>query len=78
MDEDIAIINKNTRNERIKNFILKNKKSLISFIVVIIMSFVIFFAYDGYNNKKKIEISDQYNSLIVEYSEEKKELIKKV
>ena len=77
MDEDIAIINKNTRNERIKNFILKNKKSLISFIVVIIMSFVIFFAYDGYNNKKKIEISDQYNSLIVEYSEEKKELIKK-
>ena len=29
MDEDIAIIDKNTRNERIKNFILKNKKSLI-------------------------------------------------
>ena len=77
MDEDIAIINKNTRNERIKNFILKNKKLLISFVVIIIISIVGFFAYDEYDNKKKTEISDQYNTLIVEYSEEKKELTKK-
>ena len=26
MDEDIAIINKETRNEKIKNFFIKNKK----------------------------------------------------
>ena len=77
MDEDIAIINKNTRNEKIKNFILKNKKLLISFVVIITISITGFFAYDEYEYKKKTEISDQYNSLIVEYSEEKKELTKK-
>ena len=76
MDEDIAIIDKNTRNERIKNFILKNKKSLISFVSVIILFFVSFFVYDEYKDKKKIEISDQYNSLIIEFSDKNKELTK--
>ena len=76
MDEEIAIINKNTRNERIKNFILKNKKSLISFISVIILFFISFFVYDEYKDKKKIEISDQYNSLIIEFSNKNKELTK--
>ena len=28
MDEDLSIINSNTRNEKIKNFIINNKKSL--------------------------------------------------
>ena len=77
MDEDIAIIDKNTRNERIKNFIFKNKKILISFVVVIIVFLLSFFVYDEYKEKKKIEISDQYNSLIIEYTEENKELTKK-
>jgi len=77
MDEDIAIIDKNTRNERIKNFIFNNKKILISFVVVIIVFLLSFFVYDEYKEKKKIEISDQYNSLIIEYTEENKELTKK-
>ncbi len=76
MDEDIAIIDKNTRNERIKNFIFRNKKSIISFVILIIIFFVSFFIFDEYKDKKKIEISDQYNSLIIEYSEENKELTK--
>tara|TARA_B100001741_G_scaffold301355_1_gene289489 strand:+ start:471 stop:1115 length:645 start_codon:yes stop_codon:yes gene_type:complete len=76
MDEEIAIIDKNTRNERIKNFITKNKKSLISFVIVIIIFLVSFFVYDEYKDRKKIEISNQYNSLIIEYSEENKELTK--
>tara|TARA_B100000029_G_scaffold404459_1_gene404514 strand:- start:1884 stop:2528 length:645 start_codon:yes stop_codon:yes gene_type:complete len=76
MDEEIAIIDKNTRNERIKNFILKNKKSIISFVVIIIIFLVSFFAYKEYKDIKRTEISDQYNSLIIEYSEENKELTK--
>ncbi len=76
MDEEIAIIDKNTRNERIKNFILKNKKSIISFVVIIIIFLVSFFAYKEYKDIKRTEIYDQYNSLIIEYSEENKELTK--
>ena len=73
MDEDIAIIDKNTRNERIKNFILKNKKSIISFIVIIIIFFIVFFAYNEFRNNQRVEISDEYNSLIIEYSDKNKE-----
>ncbi len=73
MDEDITIIDKNTRNERIKNFILKNKKSIISFVVIIIIFFIVFFAYNEFRNNQRVEISDEYNSLIIEYSDKNKE-----
>ena len=33
MDEDITIINTNTRNERIKNFFINNKNKLITFLI---------------------------------------------
>ena len=50
MDEDIEIINTNTRSEKIKNFFIDNKKILLSIIVVIILSLLIFF---GTLNLKK-------------------------
>ena len=37
MDEDLAIINKNTRNERIKNFFIHNKKLLLSVLEILIL-----------------------------------------
>ena len=40
MDEDISIINTNTRNEKIKNFFIQNKKKIISglsFIVILLI-----------------------------------------
>ena len=67
MDEDIAIINTNTRNEKIKNFLLiiKKKFYLIFFIFIIILIF--FFGYNEYKKNQKIKISNQYNSTIIEY-----------
>ena len=76
MDEEIALIDKNTRNEKIKNFFKKNKKLLISLASLIIFSLFIFFIYEEFNDRKKIKISDQYNSLIIEYSPENKDKIK--
>ena len=41
MEEDIAIIDKNTRNEKIKNFFINNKKKIaISTSVIILIIFV--------------------------------------
>ena len=73
MDEDIAIIDSNTRKEKVKNFFLKNKIILISLISLIILSLVIYFGYGEYNKKKKIEISDFYNSTTMYYSDQNKE-----
>ena len=73
MDEETVIINNNTRNEKIKNFLIKNKKIIISFLLVIIVLLISYFAFVEYDERKKIKISDQYNSVTVNYSIKDKE-----
>ena len=73
MDEDLSIINTNTRNEKIKNFFVNNKNKIISGIIILIIIIVGVFSYDKYLISKKKDISDSYNSIIIDYSEKTKE-----
>ena len=73
MDEDTAIINSNTRYDKINNFLNKNKKLLISIVALLVVSLIIYFVFAEYKEKTKIKISDKYNSIIAEYSDENKE-----
>tara|TARA_Y100000816_G_scaffold131383_1_gene92747 strand:+ start:207 stop:851 length:645 start_codon:yes stop_codon:yes gene_type:complete len=73
MDEDLSIINSNSRNEKIKNFFINNKNKIISGIIVLIILIVGVFSYDKYLMGKKNEISDKFNSITIEYSENTKE-----
>ena len=73
MDEDISIINSNTRNEKIKNFILQNKKKIIIFVIFFIVILLSYFGYNEVKNQKKVEISDLYNSVIINYSKQNKD-----
>ena len=72
MDEDISIINSNTRNEKIKNFFIQNKKYLISAVVIIVLILVGYFGYDDYKTGKKIKISESYNATIIDFNENNK------
>ena len=67
MDEDTSIIDNRTRNERIKNFIINNKKKLISLIIAFIILIISFYSYQIYLDKKQEDISNTYNSVIIEY-----------
>ena len=67
MDEDTSIIDNRTRNERIKNFIINNKKKLISLIIAFIILIISFYSYQIYLDKKREDISNRYNSAIIEY-----------
>ena len=78
MDEDIAIIDSNARNEKIKNFLINNKKIIITSFFVIIISLMSYFVYDKYKERNKKEISDQYNTIIIEYSQNNKEIATKI
>ena len=73
MDEETAIINRNTRNEKIKNFFLENKKKLFSLAVVILIILLSYFLFNDYKSKKKIEVSDLYNSTIIDYNKNNKD-----
>ncbi len=67
MDEDIAIINSNTRNQRIKDFFINNKKLLISLLIFLILILLSFYSYQIYQDNSKIKISDKYNSAIIKH-----------
>ena len=73
MDEDISIINSNTRNEKVRNFFVKNKKKIILLIVAIAIILISAYSFDQYKTNKKIEISNKFNSTTLTYSENTKE-----
>ena len=74
MDEDLAIIETRTRSEKIKKLFLDNKKKIISLVLFLILLVVIFFGFGEYNQNKKIKLSDLYNSTLINYSENNKDL----
>ena len=74
MDEDTAIISSNTRNEKIRNFFINNKKLLFTILSLIVILLITYFAFAEHKERKKIRISDQYNLIITEYSENNKEI----
>ena len=69
MDEEISIINSNSRNDRIKNFIVNNKNKIISSIIVILIIIVSFYSFDKFKKNQKKKISDDFNLATIEYSE---------
>ena len=68
MDEDITAINTNTRNEKIKNFFIKNKKKLVILLSLIILLILSYFAYGEFDKRSKIKIANKYNNLIINFT----------
>ena len=73
MDEDVSIINTNTRNEKIKNFFINNKNKLIFGIIILLVGIVGVYSFDKYQINKKQQVSDTFNLVTIEYSENNKE-----
>ena len=73
MDEDLSIINTNARNEKIKNFFINNKNKLILGIIFLILVIIGVYGFDKYQKDKKLQISDNFNLAIIEYSENTKD-----
>ena len=73
MEEDISIINSNTRQEKVRNFFINNKIKIISTIVILVVFLVSAFIFDSYKTNKKKEISNKFNLTTLAYSEKTKE-----
>ena len=67
MDEDITAINATTRNEKIKNFFIKNKKKLVILLSLIILLILSYFAYGEFDKRSKIKIANKYNNSIINF-----------
>ena len=77
MEEDISIINSNTRNEKVRNFFVNNKNKIISVVVVLVIVLIGAYSFDSYKTNKKKEISNKFNSITLTHSENTKEITAK-
>ena len=67
MDEEISIIDSNTRNQKIKDFFINNKKILATITIFLIFSILSFYIYQIYEDQHKENISNRYNSAMIEH-----------
>ena len=64
MDEDIAIVNQNTRISLVKDFFKKNSKKIIITLSIIFIVLLIFFVFEELKKRKKENLAQLYNSII--------------
>ena len=74
MDEEISIIDSNTRNEKIKNFFVKNKKKLILNITVVIIGLAVYFSFSEIKERNKIKLANKFNLVKINYKENQKKI----
>ena len=68
MDQDIEIINTASRNEKIKNYILKNKKNFFYILIIIFIILSGYFLYAEIKKKDKQELANKYNQIVIKYN----------
>ena len=75
MDEEIEIINTNTRIEKLKNFLITKRKKIISSLILIILILISFFGYQEYNLRNKEKLANKFNNIVINFDAGKKQNI---
>ena len=75
MDEEIEIINTNTRVEKLKNFLISKRKQLITLLILIILILISFFGYQEFNTRSKEKLANKFNQIVTNFENEKKQNI---
>ena len=70
MDEDLAIINSETRNEKVKRFLINNKKLIIITISLIIILVLGFYSSQIYKDGQREKLSNKYNSAVIKFKKD--------
>ena len=73
MDEEITIIDSNTRNERIRNFFINNKKKLIITVSIILVIIIGYLSFEKSKERTKIKLANQYNLALIDLNPENKQ-----
>jgi predicted negative regulator of RcsB-dependent stress response len=73
MDEEITIIDSNTRNERIRNFFINNKKKLIITLSIILVIIIGYLSFEKSKERTKIKLANQYNLALIDLNPDNKQ-----
>ena len=71
-EEEIEIIENQTRNEKIKKFFIEYTKTIVAIIASILLVVIAYFSYEHFRNLKRIELSNQYNLIVIDFSNNSK------
>ena len=75
MDEEISIIDTNTRNEKVKNFFVNNKKNLIVITTIFLILVTGYFSFDAFKKKEKLNLANKFNLTVINFKTENSEKI---
>ena len=70
MDEEVAIIDSNTRNEKIKNFFINNRKNLIIGLSIILIVIIGYLSIKEIKEQNKIKLANQFNIAVINFKTE--------
>ena len=68
MDEEVIIIDSNTRNEKIKNFFINNKKNLIIGFLILFVAMGSYFLFEAMKKRNKIKLANQFNISTINFN----------
>ena len=67
MDEEITIIDSNTRNEKIRNFFINNKRNLIISFSATVVLLVVYFSFNEIKDRNKIKLANEFNLAVIDF-----------
>ena len=67
MDEELKLIDTQTRAAKVKTFLLDNKKALLSALLGLILIVLSFYYYQTYKTKQTELASNKYNAAVIDY-----------
>jgi len=74
MDEEITIIDSNTRNEKIKNFFINNKKNVLVGFTIVLFVVIGYLSIKEVKEQNKIKLANQFNITIINFKIEEKQI----
>ena len=78
MDEEISIINNETKKEKFLNFFKSNKKKLFLLLIILILIPFCIFSYQIIKDKNKDKLSSKFNLAVSSYENGNKSEIKSI
>ena len=73
MDEEITIIDSNTKNEKILNFFINNKKKIIIGFSIIFITIISYLSMKEVKERSKIKLANQFNITTINFKIEDKQ-----
>ena len=74
MDEEIEIINRNTKIEKLKNFLITKRKQLVSILLLIVLILISFFGYQEFNSRNKEKLANKFNKIVTSFDNGQKNI----